>query len=368
VIFVGDYVYHFSYDRKALLQLYAFFLELVQQGKEVYVMSGNHDWIQEHFVYAESAQAFQIFSWALIGTTGKLEFITECCRRTIEDKQIFFVPFYMLEDQERGGSFDALLDSSNKQEQQSGRINTLMERALNNATLSGDIYMIHHRYIEGQAFPWQQAVFSYKSPALSSSWLDYPGIKLISGHLHQPFSYKNYLCVGSVWYTSPLEYNQAKFGFCLDTLWQVTAQQLIVNPYIHGTLAQVTSQEALSSHLQDIYSKACNNFASSQWDITSWWFDMPDLWLLSVTIRDDTLSYDTLQTSVDAEIFASVADMSIKKQSVKMEEFVALLETGSQQLTESIADWKTLLLQYIQQKYWPRSVVYEDVLRELGLI
>lgn len=60
IIFAGDFVYHFSYDRKALLQLYGFFLELFQDGKEVFVLAGNHDRIQEHFVYAESQQAFAI--------------------------------------------------------------------------------------------------------------------------------------------------------------------------------------------------------------------------------------------------------------------------------------------------------------------
>jgi len=31
LIFFGDYVYHFSYDREALLKLYSFFLELYQE-------------------------------------------------------------------------------------------------------------------------------------------------------------------------------------------------------------------------------------------------------------------------------------------------------------------------------------------------
>jgi hypothetical protein len=162
VIFVGDYVYHFSYDRKALLQLFSFFLELVKQGKDVYVMSGNHDWIQEHFVYAESAHAMEVFSPYISGSSGSIEFITEICWRTIEDKQMLFVPFYLLDDQERGGSFDALLESANKGEQQSGRVNTIIERELQILHPSGtsfnkeeqsDVYMIHHRYIADQVFP-----------------------------------------------------------------------------------------------------------------------------------------------------------------------------------------------------------------------
>ncbi len=33
---------------------------------------------------------------------------------------------------------------------------------------------------------------------------------MISGHIHKPFVWKNYLCLGSVWATHPQEYNQAK--------------------------------------------------------------------------------------------------------------------------------------------------------------
>jgi DNA repair exonuclease SbcCD nuclease subunit len=51
-------VYHFSYDRNALLALYEFFLELFTEGKEVYVLAGNHDWLGETFVFHEAQQAF----------------------------------------------------------------------------------------------------------------------------------------------------------------------------------------------------------------------------------------------------------------------------------------------------------------------
>lgn len=39
IVFLGDYVYHFSYDRKALMELYDFFLELAVQGKKCYVLA-----------------------------------------------------------------------------------------------------------------------------------------------------------------------------------------------------------------------------------------------------------------------------------------------------------------------------------------
>ena len=167
------------------------------------------------------------------------------------------------------------MDSANKQEQQSVRINTLVEREIlqymsenSDSKNPDEIYMIHHRYIEGQAFPGQQASFSYKSPALASIWLDYRGIKLISGHLHQAFSYKNYLCIGSIRYSSPLEYNQCKFAFVLHDDGHVSSSQLIINPYIHGSLEQLKSQQKLSEYLESLYSLSCANFISKQWNVS----------------------------------------------------------------------------------------------------
>lgn len=53
IIFLGDYMYMFSYDRTALASLFDLFLQLRKNGKNVYVLAGNHDWIGQQFVYAE---------------------------------------------------------------------------------------------------------------------------------------------------------------------------------------------------------------------------------------------------------------------------------------------------------------------------
>lgn len=45
VLFLGDYVYMFSYDRTYLLRLFDLFVKLYREGRNVKVMSGNHDWI-----------------------------------------------------------------------------------------------------------------------------------------------------------------------------------------------------------------------------------------------------------------------------------------------------------------------------------
>ncbi|HBB04870.1 TPA: hypothetical protein DCZ39_08565 [Patescibacteria group bacterium] len=60
IVFFGDYVYHFAYDRNALLHLYNLFLELFEQGKNVYIVAGNHDRLGSSFVFEEAQRAFNI--------------------------------------------------------------------------------------------------------------------------------------------------------------------------------------------------------------------------------------------------------------------------------------------------------------------
>lgn len=70
IIFLGDYVYHFSYDRAALMALYHFFLELFEQKKNIYILAGNHDRLGNTFVFEEAKKAFALFK-------SNIHFITE---------------------------------------------------------------------------------------------------------------------------------------------------------------------------------------------------------------------------------------------------------------------------------------------------
>jgi len=110
-------------------------------------------------------------------------------------------------------SLHDLQTSSNKREQYSYAINQSLLQTVEKVRQSApdnDILIIHHYYVEGVAFPGQRSRFSFKDIALSKEWLSVPYVRMISGHLHQPFVYQNYLCVGSVWSTSPLEINHYK--------------------------------------------------------------------------------------------------------------------------------------------------------------
>lgn len=68
-------------------------------------------------------------------------------------------------------------------------------------------------------------------------------IRLVSGHLHRAFVYKNYLCTGSIWYTSPLETNELKRVFRLSPQHTVYASPFVLNPYIHCDQAETPIDE-----------------------------------------------------------------------------------------------------------------------------
>ncbi len=80
----------FSYDRQALGELFDFFLELWRDGKNVYIVAGNHDWLNQHFVYHEGKKVADILNKQ---TDNKLRFITEPEVLSIEGKDILFVPY-----------------------------------------------------------------------------------------------------------------------------------------------------------------------------------------------------------------------------------------------------------------------------------
>ena len=90
IVFLGDYVYHFSYDRGALLGLFSFFVNLFESGKQVYILAGNHDRLWDTFVFEEAQKAFSLFEKYQTNNAGQLKFITEPTIEIIENQEILF--------------------------------------------------------------------------------------------------------------------------------------------------------------------------------------------------------------------------------------------------------------------------------------
>ena len=95
LIFLGDFVYHFSYDRGALLWLFELFLDLYRQGKNIYILAGNHDWLGSSFVFEEGKKVFDLLQKRneQKSQDWNLFFITEPELREIEGEKVLFMPY-----------------------------------------------------------------------------------------------------------------------------------------------------------------------------------------------------------------------------------------------------------------------------------
>lgn len=381
ILFLGDYVYHFSYDRKALLKLFRFFVDLTKLGKEVYVLAWNHDWISNHFVFSEWAlllEAFDGWVW-----TWNLEFITSPIIKEIDGEAVLLFPYTVIPswkyDLEQWWPFQYLLESENANEQRSWRANILLksmidDRKSKNNNTKKELLVAHHRYINKTVFPGQFAQFSYRSPALSEQFLDEPWIIMISWHLHQPFSYKNYCCCGSLWSTSPLETNQIKYQFLLtrdDTgQLQMEATEIHQNPYFSIEFdGNQLKKWQIESSVKAIRTDAEEQMNAGIIPISIVHkvinFSRSTIYILS----EETVTGSSLDEYCDQELLTSMHDIKIKTKRRAMGELLEELQDASLSLDTSIADRKVLLRRFLISRYGEKEAnKYEELLQTLQIV
>ncbi len=378
IIFLGDYVYHFSYDRAALLTLYYFFVELFEQGKSVYVLAGNHDRLWNSFVFEEAQKAFDIIQKYNSNHKGKLQFITQPTQTIVENTNILFFPFMIQipenqpnQQPDRLKNIEYLKTSSNKNEQTSWKINQNLAYYLEKnpdlpASRQGFL-IIHHYYFNKTKLPGQKSQFSYKDIALNEELLNLSNTQFISGHLHQACSYKNYLCTGSIRSTSPLETNQEKLLFQFDTdKNSYKANPIRINPYVEFQQEKKITKEAMEKAFQELAENSNNNLIWIQ-HIQIEKSDFLPLQYTSLTIVWDTLNYEQLQEYINEDLSKQIWQIKLKKQSVNNDILLEKLQLSSQD-NQSFWDRKQLLKEYLLQKYQSEYWEYESFLQELKVL
>ncbi len=381
IIFFGDYVYHFAYDRNALLQLYKLFLELLGQNKHVYILAGNHDRLGNSFVFEEAQKAFETLSQHWNIWTFKhwnINFITKPTLETIEGEEILLLPFFLPWEQEECNytpknerlksisDFSTLLQkSTHKHEAFSWYINNFLTEQIEKNT---NLTIFHHYYINGTSFPWQKSKFNYKDVALNEQFLDIPTIKFISGHLHQPFTHNNYLCLWSVWSTSSLETNQNKYVFQYDVKSKkVTALPLMINPQVTIRSKEALTKTALLDELQKINEVNKGYFSSPMWNVEFKENIEPNLTNISLTLNVEHIDYDKMDELIDPDLRTSCKDIRLKKDIENMDSLLNSFKVSSDDLN-GFSDRKNILQEYMQKKFGNDYPKYEKVLKELKLL
>jgi DNA repair exonuclease SbcCD nuclease subunit len=368
LIFLWDYVYHFSYDRKALLQLFSLFIELATQGKTLYIVAGNHDRIAGHFVFEEARQTL------LFTGSTHIHFITSLRHTTIEWVECLFLPFYHPEKADvADDTFPELREETHPQRRVSRQINNILAQEIayrEQHKTTDRLLLIHHRYIAKTKFPGQQALFGYENPALHPWFLDNPAIRAISWHLHEPFCFKQYLCTGSMRHTSPLEINQQKFAYVLDAQeWQMSAYPLRYNPYLQLPYPTTPLQKIdIDMLIEQNSHRMHEQLTAGNRPITTTSREDHDLTYATITI---TTTEQTVQDLPDAFVPELLQEIwTIKHKLIHHTELSLLneLDRASLDLTTRFSDWKVLLRRFLEQKYGNQADRYLHLLEEEKLL
>lgn len=372
IIFVGDYVYHFSYHRPSLLALLDFFLELTEQWKSVYILAGNHDRLGQHFVYAEAEKIQSSLNSNEEGGKFKIQnsslhFITTPQIIRIESEDTFFLP-YMLSWKDSEELNNYIVDRvAEWQSNNSFNGNDSLDSAMspwNYATITtmppSKLTLIHHYYVAETSFPGLKVKFTYKDLALQPRWLDDERLKLISGHIHHAFSCKNYLCLGAVRSTSPVEINQLQYLFSYNaTTQQATAHHVALNPYLQceREAGQIT-QDFLTTQWRNLIIEQKTYFASSQFAI-----EMVDTELsidrVTLSLLSNELQYDQLTNLCDDGMTDVLRDIKLKRKYDTIDLSIEQLTNETQNFSSWRSDRKQLLDDYLTQKFGDRKEVYE---------
>ena len=260
--------------------------------------------------------------------------------------------------------FEELKKSENKNEKKSWHLNQYL---LNEISKNENLIVIHHYYINNTKFPWQKSKFGYKDVALSEEFLDMKWIKLISWHLHQPFVYKNYLCVGSIWSTNSLEINQNKFFFQFDGR-NIVANEVNINPYILiENNWESVSKRIIEEKIESILEENKKYLKNNEWDI-EFVENKMSLKDISLVIKTSDINYEKIDDYIQESVRNEIKDVRLKKDMIEMWELIKNFEISAKNLSESFGDRKWILKMYLEQKYGKESSKYEKVLNELKLM
>lgn len=379
IIFLGDYVYHFTYDRKSLLEFFDILVSLFQEGKNIYVLAWNHDRINESFVFEEAKKSFDILNQ---NSKNKLYFITQAFLEEIEWKKILFLPFNInlnckedvceWVDPFLEKDIQMLHNSKNSNERFSSKLNNLLLDYYANS--KEDLFVFHHYYFANIQFPGQKTKFSFKNIALSEKFLDYKNLFFLSWHLHNSFCYKNYFCTWDIWNISSLEQNKFNFLYKFDIKnCNIYPEVIYSNIYLsldwdaNYWKDKVLDNEIVNELIENIKNINLENWKSFVWNVSFQSSISPDIEKIILILYSQIINYDNLKSFISEELFYKFYDIKIKTQNYKISEIVDLLWESQKDLQHNISDWKNLLEKYIRQKFWENSKDYIQKLKDLKI-
>ena len=216
---------------------------------------------------------------------------------------------------------------------------------------------VHHFYTENTVFPGQFAKFSFKNIALDEKILDLD-LEIISGHLHQPFKYKNYTCVGSFWNTSPLEENDTKVIFNYPNDFY----QVVINPYISidAEKYEVIDEKLVDKLFNENVSVVEKNLGSL---IKKDNFEVKQF---NLVIK--TKNFKQAESILSKSLINKVRNIQYRQKTKKLGNILEQLTIDQDKLSFSFSSWQQLAKDYIKKKYPDNYQEYLEVAQELGVL
>ena len=382
VVFLGDFVYHFSYDRNALLELYDLFLDLYFKWKNLYILAWNHDRLGNTFVFEEWKKAFEMLS-KIWDKDNEICFIAKPMVKEIEWKNICFLPAMLEIDEKHFPWIDELknekyteeMKSKNKNITFSSQLNLVVERFMKKYS---NLILIHHYYIEWISFPWQKSKFSFKDRALSNNWLGKENLQIISWHLHQAFAYKNYLCTWSIWATSPLETDDIKYFwvrkdwlFLAEETWInycLTMERKAWNTDLFTQSYQPITENDVISYRKILQSKASENFKGVWFKVRTEFQDALDLGNVSLSLSVDKLQYDNMSEFIEPKLQQTLQNVQLKKDAKSTDSLLEQLEKPDLAGQLNFWNWLELLKNFLRKQYPDDYEEYEKLLQEMKIL
>lgn len=359
IVYMGDFVYHFNYDRKSILKIFDQMLQFSNQGYQVDVLAWNHDYIQDSYIFAQAEK--------LLWKNWNIRFHTRPFETSIKtkkwEKKLLILPFnFSLETENISENFLDLYNSQNRAEHLSGVINSLVEEFVKKYPEDEKI-LIHHHYSADTIFPGQKTIFSYKDIALSPIFFEQKKLKIFSGHIHRSFSYQNYFCVWSIWATNTIEENHDKFLFHFDeNSWTISWEGQNINRFVK------LNRKEFENFDENILKKVLENqFQNQKENILSWVkisqpsYEINDIKLTFVSSQNEDFEY---KNYISDELLAKIWWVNVKK--VFDEKNIVSLETWKENLQQNFSDWKKILKDYIYQKY-PNWDEYIKLLQDMDI-
>lgn len=372
IIFLWDFVYHFSHKPKIIWEFFDLLLKY-QENKKIFILAWNHDYIKWDFIFSQAEKLSNLTN------IKNLKIISSPQTQKINWKKILFFPFYTrIAKEEEFSNIDKkikLLESwtyknllvnlffvayttwknEDKNMQISWTINLDLVKYLLNEKFD---MIIHHFYTENTLFPWQFSKFSFKNIALSKEIFNFKW-EIISGHLHKSFKHKNYTCVWSFWNSSPLEENDTKIIFEYPNIFK----QVIINPYLSFEVKNqdVITKQFLEKKRKEIEEEAENllknkiekdNFTTKK---------------VSLTLKSkEEIDFDNVLEKDLLENIQNISYRNINKKSIQ--NILNELEINQEKLSTSFNSWKELAQNYISKKYPNEKESYLEILKDLDLI